>query len=528
MITGKFIVCLFASYLVGLVNSILPRGILRHTWLAVTGMLACSFVFGAPWILLLMSALVVWCVLVLASLLKGTAAVVLSSVAAVLAFDIMFSRHIVRAGASSSGLDDCAAQMVLFLKLAHLCFAVADGAGTIGKLRKDAKIADGDKDIRRKLAGKAARSRLTRALSFVPNPIAVLGYCFNPTTAMAGPAFSYSVYTLAQDGCIVSDGKAAPMTKEQLARAGKATPLWRALSGFFFGVILMAMFSVGSGIFPVDSLFDLSIAQEAVGRLVHGETGTFIANIVSGKDETTHPVIRVLVSWVWISLVQVVVRFQYYGSWIIAEGATATAGMGLDPAWVSKEGPAPESMAISDHLEAYAQANNIEPLAVESATTYKAAINKWNKHTQMWLAESVFKRFPTAFGMNNHAVFVVSALWHGVFPGYFLSLPVMAVAVPAMTAAYTTLRGPLDALVGTEKAWGYLGPLGWFLRWVSVVGLLNYFMAPFMLLKWHLGLELLQRTYFFGHIFVVLCIVIAVVGGILGLGRKSKPKSKKD
>lgn len=516
-VTGKFIVCLFASYLVGLVNAFLPRGIARHIWLAVNGMVACAFVFGAPWMLLAASVCIVYVLLLLASLIKGTGATVLAVVAAVAAFDIMFSRHIVRAGASAVGLDDCAAQMVMFLKLAHLCFAVADGAGNLEGLKAQASANTDGKPKKALFAKKAAIGRLTRALSFVPSIHAVLGYCFNPTTAMAGPAFDFSVYTIAQDGLLIKDGKPSPLSKAQAKRLASAWSLPRALFGLAFGVVLMALFSIGSGFFPVDSLFDTTLARATISSFfpADNETVTWLANVVSGADTVTHPVVSVAITWGWLSLIQLVVRLQYYGSWIVAEGASATAGLGLDPAWVaeadsSKAKPV-EALTTGDHFNAFAKANNIDPVAVETATEYKTAINQWNKHTQAWLAESIFKRAPTAFGFNNHATFVVSALWHGVFPGYFLSLPVMAVAVPAMTAAHAPIKGFLEAVFGSAKQWGYLGPIGWMVRWFFVVGLLNYFMAPFMLLDLTRGLQLLSRTYYFAHVYILICIVASII-----------------
>jgi lysophospholipid acyltransferase len=511
LITGKFVVCLFLSYVVGAVNQVLPRGILRHAWLAATGMATCAFVFGAPWFLLLVACVVVYVLLLIASLASGMSSMIaklFSGAAVVLAFDIMFSRHIVRAGASAVGLDDCAAQMVLFLKLAHLCFAVYDGAGDIERLRKNAKseAAKGTPEYFKK---SAAVGRLTRALSFVPNPVAVLGYAFNPTTAMAGPAFDFSVYTLAQDGLVIDNGSMRPMLEKEAKNFSRASPVWRALLGLLFGLVLMGGFSVGSSFFPIESLFNEELAHARIEHIAGQEVAAWATPYLMGQ-ESTNPVVRVLVLWVWISCIQFVVRLQYYGSWVVAEGASATAGFGLDIAWLSRkheEGP----LSISDQLEAYEKANNIDPIAVETARDYKTAINKWNKHTQQWLQENVFKRVTGAYGLNRHATFVVSALWHGVFPGYFLSLPVMAVAVPAMEAAYGAFQEPLDSLLGTTSTWGYLGPVGTFFRWMGVVGLLNYFMAPFMLLDWNRGLEILERTLYFGHVWIVVCIVLAVV-----------------
>lgn len=211
---------------------------------------------------------------------------IFSGAAVVIAFDIMFSRHIVRAGASAVGLDDCAAQMVLFLKLAHLCFAVYDGAGDLDRLRKNAK--SDAKEGPAVHAKKAASGRLTRALSFVPSPVAVLGYAFNPTTAMAGPAFDFSVYTLAQDGLIVDDGKMRPLNDKERKNFALASPGWRITSGFVFGVLLMAGFSVGSSLFPIESLFNRSLAHSHIAHLAGEQVASWATPFLMG-DEGTNP-----------------------------------------------------------------------------------------------------------------------------------------------------------------------------------------------------------------------------------------------
>lgn len=522
-ITGKFVVCLLLSYVVGLVNSLLPRGFLRHMFLATTGIVTCAFVFGAPWALLLVSTGAVYVLLLLGSLLGGIAAKAFSVIAIVVSFDIMFSRHILRANAEATGLDDCAAHMVLFLKLAHLAMAVYDGAGDLERLKRDSVSGKG-------FVQKAAQSRLTRALSFVPSPWAVLGYTFNPTTAMAGPAFDYSVYALGQDGCLIDGGKLHLLTEAQQARADSASRWPRTVQGLVVGLVLMGLFTAMSAIFPVDSLFDRELAREKISFFIADkDMATILTDLLMGTSKLG-AVASVAFTWLWLSLIQMGVRAQYYGSWVVAEGATAAAGLGMDPAWVRKtsDGGSDKALTWAENLEAYEKANNIEPLAVETATDYKTAINKWNKHTQQWLAECVYKRAPSAFGINTVAVFFVSALWHGVFPGYFLSLPIMAIAVPAFGAAYNVLRGPIEFLFGgpatktTEATSGLLWPLGGILRWLVVVGLLNYFMAPFMLLNFDRGMQILQRTHFFGHWFVAICIAIGVVGVFLGDGKKAR------
>ena len=60
--------------------------------------------------------------------------------------------------------------------------------------------------------------------------------------------------------------------------------------------------------------------------------------------------------------------------------------------------------------------NNIDVLGVELGMSMRDYTNKWNKNTQSWLQRYVYER------TNNSltAVYMVSAFWHGFYPGYYL------------------------------------------------------------------------------------------------------------
>lgn len=42
----------------------------------------------------------------------------------------------------------------------------------------------------------------------------------------------------------------------------------------------------------------------------------------------------------------------------------------------------------------------------------------WNICVQYWLAVNVYKRFPSKV-FRTHATLMVSAIWHGVYTGYY-------------------------------------------------------------------------------------------------------------
>ena len=51
----------------------------------------------------------------------------------------------------------------------------------------------------------------------------------------------------------------------------------------------------------------------------------------------------------------------------------------------------------------------------------REALRCWNMTVQHWLVFIVYKRFPVR-SLRTTMVMLVSSLWHGVHPGYYLSL----------------------------------------------------------------------------------------------------------
>jgi lysophospholipid acyltransferase 1/2 len=67
-------------------------------------------------------------------------------------------------------------------------------------------------------------------------------------------------------------------------------------------------------------------------------------------------------------------------------------------------------------------------LKVETAQSMKEAFDNWNVNTQLWLRRIAYDRLPTG---KTLGVFVLSAFWHGFYPGYYLTFVLCAFLVYA-------------------------------------------------------------------------------------------------
>ena len=62
-------------------------------------------------------------------------------------------------------------------------------------------------------------------------------------------------------------------------------------------------------------------------------------------------------------------------------------------------------------------------------TSFRDCINNWNIGTNLWLRMVVYERVPKNYG--TVFTFALSALWHGFYPGYYMTFASGALIVMA-------------------------------------------------------------------------------------------------
>lgn len=66
---------------------------------------------------------------------------------------------------------------------------------------------------------------------------------------------------------------------------------------------------------------------------------------------------------------------------------------------------------------------------LQLGTNLRDAINNWNMGTNRWLRMVVYDRVPKKYG--TFLTFSLSALWHGFYPGYYVTFTSGALIVEA-------------------------------------------------------------------------------------------------
>jgi len=99
-------------------------------------------------------------------------------------------------------------------------------------------------------------------------------------------------------------------------------------------------------------------------------------------------------------------RHRYYFAWVLGDAGCNAAGFGfngLDAAGNQK----------------WDSVLNLDYMAVEFALNFRSAMTGWNKATSNWLRRCVYERVPKSIA--TAASFFMSAIWHGYYPGYYLT-----------------------------------------------------------------------------------------------------------
>jgi lysophospholipid acyltransferase len=274
--------------------------------------------------------------------------------------------HIWRQMANNpSTIDITGTQMVLVMKISAFCWNVADG-----QLSDDA-LSDLQK---------------SRRLKELPSLLDYAGYVFFFPGLLAGPAFDFTEYRAWLDTTMfdvpsnIDPAKKPPVRrKRKIPRSGTPAVLKGAVG--LVWVFLFMQFS------PKFSHAELTSPSYPSYGFLHR---------------------------VWIMyMVSFVARFKYYGVWSLTEGACILTGLGFN-------GVDPITGKAS-----WNRLQNIDPWMVETAQNPRGFLAGWNMNTNNWLRNYVYLRV-TPKGKKpgfraSMITFATSALWHGFYPGYYLT-----------------------------------------------------------------------------------------------------------
>ena len=392
--------------------------------------------------------------------------------------------------------DFSGAQMVLTIKLSSVAFEIMDGASlraagpapspsreglhvsppaahggpasaaiapTPNNVGVPLEALPGDPRHAKHPALRWKQERLDRAIQVMPTLLEFVGFAFFFGAVLVGPAFDYYEYTTSLTGAKYRtrpDGQRHRPSAERayLRLIGQAL-------GFMVAHVALTTY------LPPSALVSPAFA----------EASSF------------------LVRAAWIFGTMLGERCKYYFVWLMSEGACMSAGFG----WVyhrALDGPgAPPAVDAAAALAGdWSGVSNVSPLAFERAQSLQQASVVWNKHTSTWLRRCVYQRVPPALGLL--ATYVVSAFWHGFWPGYYLFFLSAAVGQVVNRWARSRVRPwflPGAPLAAHKRLYDWAGI-------AATAGYINHLAVSFVLGTVDKSVAVWRPVYYAGHVLVLV------------------------
>uniref|UniRef100_A0A8C6DUE6 Membrane bound O-acyltransferase domain containing 1 n=1 Tax=Moschus moschiferus TaxID=68415 RepID=A0A8C6DUE6_MOSMO len=141
--------------------------------------------------------------------------------------------------------------------------------------------------------------------------------------------------------------------------------------------------------------------------------------------------------------------------------------------------------------------SNLNIWKIETATSFKMYVENWNIQTATWLKRVCYERVPW---YPTVLTFILSALWHGVYPGYYFTF----LTGILVTLAARTVRKNCRCYFLSSKALKVVYDV---VTWAVTQLAVSYTVAPFVMLAVEPTISLYKCMYFYLHIVSLLIIL---------------------
>ncbi|XP_073682708.1 lysophospholipid acyltransferase 2 [Garra rufa] len=192
------------------------------------------------------------------------------------------------------------------------------------------------------------------------------------------------------------------------------------------------------------------------------------------------------VLYLYISMLAL--RPKYYFVWTLADAINNAAGFGFNG-------------YNTDGTPKWDRISNLRILNIEFATSFKMFLDNWNIQTAHWLKRVCYERCPYN---PTAATFLLSAIWHGVYPGYYLTFVTGIVVTMAARAVRHNVR---QHFLGSATLKLIYDVITWFSTQMAIC----YTVVPFVLLAVGPSLKFYSSWYCCIHLLCVLLVLVLPV-----------------
>ncbi|KAB2041021.1 hypothetical protein ERO13_D02G105800v2 [Gossypium hirsutum] len=188
-------------------------------------------------------------------------------------------------------------------------------------------------------------------------------------------------------------------------------------------------------------------------------------------------------------------RWKYYFIWSISEASIIISGLGFS-GWTESSPPKPK----------WDRAKNVDIPGVELAKSAVVLPLVWNIQVSTWLRHYVYERLITKGKKPGFfqllATQTVSAVWHGLYPGYMLFFVQSALMIAGSRVFYRWEQATNMGLVKKALV---------FINFAYTLLILNYSAVGFLVLSLHESLALYGSVYYVGTILPITLILLGYI-----------------
>ncbi|XP_052898653.1 lysophospholipid acyltransferase 6 [Anopheles moucheti] len=305
------------------------------------------------------------------------------------------------------------------------------------------------------------QSQQQHAIRKLPSPLEFFSYTLHFQGLMAGPLVFYKDYIDFIEGChIIKQTSANAKYDIEKKIVHEPSPVKVVVKKVVASLVCALIFVKFATIYPIKTMKDDGFIES------------------SGFFYTL---------W-FMMMATTAVRFKYYFAWLMADAICNNSGLGFN-GYDKRDGVTPRWDMLS----------NIQVMEFEFGTNFRNCINAWNTGTNRWLRMVVFERVPKRYG--TVLTFSLSALWHGFYPGYYMTFATGALIVMAARIARKLFRPSFQRTGSSRLFYDILTCL------VTRV-FMGYATFPFVLLEFKASLRMYLNVFMCLHLVALTTVFI--------------------
>ncbi|XP_068909168.1 lysophospholipid acyltransferase 6 isoform X1 [Tenebrio molitor] len=300
-----------------------------------------------------------------------------------------------------------------------------------------------------------SKSQKLYAVTKLPSALEYFSFALHFPSLMAGPSMFYKDYMDFIDGSNLKSPVMPDNAPDNRTIVIEPSPIRAVCKKAVLAVMCAALFVKFLPMFPISRVKEDDFVENT----------SFTQKIL------------------YLYICTALVRFKYYFAWTVADAICNNAGIGYNG--VDESG-----------TPKWDKFTNVDIFKFECATNLRESIEAWNLGTNRWLRMIVYERV-TKYSMI--LTYSLSAIWHGFYPGYYITFANGALFTYASRVMRKTVRNYF--LANAETKFFYDG-----VTFVVTRILMAYMVFTFVLLEFWPCIRLYMHMYWCLH----LCALMAI------------------